>query len=94
MFGFRSDKSAEDSGRPGADICHGYLSLDSVLETKLQQFCQPLLQGLEDRPKSRTWQLERSLATPMGPGRLTVRCHKQTSFYNKVCCISQLMVML
>ncbi|DBB01672.1 TPA: hypothetical protein ACH3X1_000306 [Trebouxia sp. C0004] len=67
MFGFRSDRRAERSGGPGDNIRAGVLSLDSVLEARVQQLCQPLLQGLEEGLKSRTWQLERSVATSIGP---------------------------
>ena len=69
MFGFRSDRRAERSGGPGDNIRAGVLSLESVLEARVQQLCQPLLQGLEEGLNSRTWQLERSVATSVGPGR-------------------------
>ena len=70
MFGFRSDNSAEHSGRSGENIRLTNLSLKSQLEGQVQQLSQPLLQGLEEGLKTRTWQLQRSNTALTGPGRL------------------------
>ena len=64
MFGFRSGNTAENNS-PLKN-----LSLNAQLEAQLQQLCQPLLQDLEESPKTRTWQLQHSSAAFTDPGRL------------------------